>query len=120
MRMKRTTTILAVAVVAILSSAALGNTLLPGTSLDKPGTIPALPGPNYYTPGLPSYFLPANVVASLTAPIVPSQGNITGTVTSTVYKNPSNSLLTFEYQFTNTGSDEFIRAAFDVAHWAGV
>jgi len=118
--MKRTTAIIAVAVVAIFGSAALASPLPPGSSLDKPGTSPALPGPNYYTIGLPSYFLPVNLVTSLTAPIVPSAGNITGTVISTVYMNPSNSQLTFEYKFTNTGADELIRAAFDLSHWAGV
>jgi hypothetical protein len=115
--MERTTQIIAAAVVAIFSSFALATTLAPGVGLDKPGLGLSAP---CYTAGLPSYVVPANEVTSITEPIVADRGNMVGTLVSTVYKNPANSQLTFEYQFTNTGTSDLVRAAMDPTPWVGV
>ena len=115
--MNRTMSVFAAAVMAVFSASALATTLAPGVSLDKPGQGLSAP---YYTAGLPSYFVPANEVTSDTEPIEASRGNIVGTLVSTVYKNPATSQLAFEYQFTNTGSSDLVRAALDPDAWAGV
>jgi hypothetical protein len=117
MQMERITQIIAAAVVTIFSSFALATTLAPGIGLDKPGQGLSTP---YYTAGLPSYFVPANEVTSIAEPIAASRGNMVGTLVSTVYRNPSNSQLTFEYQFTNTGTSDLVRAALDAGPWVGV
>ena len=112
------TVILAMTAVAIFSSAALYAGSLPiGTSESRPGTTPALGSP-FYTLGLPSYFIPANLVSTLSSPFV---GGQTGTVTSNVYKNPADSNhLGFEYLYLDTGNTEVVRASFGPLAWAGV
>ena len=115
--MERITPIAALAMVAVFSAVAFANSLAPGVSLDMPGQ--GLSAPNYTT-GLPAYFLPANEVTSVVESIISIRGHMVGTLQSTVYKNPSNSLLTFEYQFTNTGTSDLLAAEFDPTPWVGV
>jgi hypothetical protein len=115
--MERTTPIVALAVVMVFGSAALADLLAPGVSLDRPGQGLSAP---CYTAVLPSYFVPGNEVTSVTEPIVSYNGHMAGTVVSTVYQNPSNSQLTFEYRFTDTGSSDLLCAEFDPTPWVGV
>ncbi|HYE02207.1 MAG TPA: hypothetical protein VD963_03115 [Phycisphaerales bacterium] len=55
-----------------------------------------------YTMGLPAYFTPGNIVGQLTN--APINGQLSGLVTTTVYRNPANGFLTFQYEFTSTNS----------------
>ena len=112
--MKTVNVILAVAVMAVFGSAAWANSLDPGgLSLNMPGE--GLNAP-YFSLGLPSYFVPANLVDTETYSFA---GDIAGTATSTVYRDPSTSRLTFEYQFTVASSD-VAQASFAAAPWVGV
>jgi hypothetical protein len=115
--MEKTASIVALAVVVVFGSVAFADLLAPGVSQDKPGQGLSAP---HYTTVLPNYFVPGNEVTSITEPIVSNYGNMVGTVTSTVYQNPSNSLLTFEYRFTNTGTSDLLCAEFDPTPWVGV
>jgi hypothetical protein len=69
-----------------------------------------------YDTVLPAYFQPANLVDTLVAPM---DGTISGTVISTVYRNPDTDELAFVYQFIrdNSGSQNIVRATLD-GSWA--
>jgi hypothetical protein len=76
------------------ASAALAQPLNPGESAWK--THPTVPELPKYTTGLPAYFVPGNVVASLDGPLT---GDFGGSVISTVYRNPATGFLTFDYRY---------------------
>lgn len=96
------------------------NPLPPGTSLYKPGTVPALGPPNYST-SLPSYFVAGNIVGGpLASAYTPLTPDIAGVLTSTVYRNPATGFLGFQYHFTSTGASDLIRATIAGAPWLGV
>jgi hypothetical protein len=76
--------------------------LLPGTTLDHPTYLPGGANPDY-TLGHPGWFDPLNAIATLVSPYTfePFPPFI-GTLTSTVYAEPTTGHLGFEYVWTNT------------------
>lgn len=79
----------------------------------NPGTtvyVPQVPDTPEYTSTLPSYFTLANQVDQMVAAYNAVIGNITGSVTSTVYRDPATNFLSFQYTFTNTGASDLLRA----------
>jgi hypothetical protein len=73
-----------------------------GASWKSHPTVPEVPK---YTIGLPSYFVPGNIVATLTSNITSAGSSvIAGTVTTTVYINPATGFLTFQYQIATNAN----------------
>jgi hypothetical protein len=98
------------AVLAALVAPCAASDLLPDGKLYRPGE--GLPDPSYSSAAEPGFFTTGNTLAVYTSaytqnPIAPG---ITGTVTSTVYKDPSNGDLGFSYSFTMSGGNDIQRA----------
>jgi len=98
------------------AASALASPLLPGQA--QFANQAAVSGTPKYTEGLPAYFSPGNIVAQLNAPNV---GVLGGLTTSTVYKNPSTNLLTFDYVVSAaaTNTRVIVRGALD-GPWTNV
>jgi hypothetical protein len=102
--MRKIIGILLLAVCATALPALAANALNPGVSLQRPGETPDLGAPYYSNNALPSYFILANQVATLTSSWVLGSGTLDGNVTSIAYKNPTTGFLGFEYIFSRKGS----------------
>lgn len=94
----------------------------PATMLD-PGDAqfanqPSVSGTPKYVQGLPAYFVPANIVAQLSAP---NTGALGGTTLSTVYKDPATDFLAFDYmvEAAATNTRVIVGAALD-GNWVDV
>ncbi len=87
----------ALVVIGALAVPAHATPLLPATSNYNPVLNPDLL--TDYDTILPTYFSAGNIVGTLVSPYV---GSFEGTVTSTVYRDPGDLTLGFEYVFTNT------------------
>ena len=77
-----------------------------------------------YVSGLPSYFTDTNLVGAMTDNLVwfgPAGHVFTGTITTTVYRNPDTGFLTFDYQITasDRNTRNMVRAVFG-GDWSGV
>lgn len=101
---------------ACVTGSAMAAALPPDASQWK--TDASVPDMPKYTIGQPAYFVPANVVATWSSP---HSGALTGTTTTTVYRNPANNLLSFDYVIAaDPGNTRFIiRASLD-GPWLGV
>ena len=92
----RTVLVVALVVAAMTGTCTWAAPLAPGTSVDNPLNPGVVPD---FTLGLPGYFTPPNLIATLVSPY---SGAFTGTVTSRVYRDPGDLTLAFEYYYTNT------------------
>lgn len=90
----------------------------PGTTIYNPNA----PETPVYTTTLPSYFTAGNLVDQMTDAYTVATGNITGSVTSIVYRDPATNFLGFQYQFTSTGASDLIRATIgsNANEWSGI
>jgi hypothetical protein len=113
-------TMIAMGVVAVLSCAALANTPLPAGSGLYDTTLAGGPLHPAYDTVFPSGLTKLySVTEAITATKSTLTAVMSGTVTSTVWKNASNQL-TFEYQFNEQGTSEIETASFDSTPWVGV
>ncbi len=102
---------------------AIGSTALAGTTPLGPGdssfkTHPASKGMPKYSIDLPGYFEPANVVDTLVSMIT---GGLPGSVVTTVYRNPANECLAFQYVFEGDLSNEVAIARATLGgRWEGI
>jgi len=71
-----------------------------------------------YDTNVPAWFTAPFLVDSLTAPMA---GTISGTVITTIYRNPQTQYLAFDYRFVrnSTGNSGIVRATID-GEWANV
>jgi len=102
--------------VLVLAAASSGWAIVlnPGEPQYKPhASVAATPK---YDTVVPAYFIPDNLVDTLTSPM---DGTISGTVVSTVYRNPDTQELAFVYQFfrNDIGIENIVRATLD-GSWA--
>ncbi|MBC7835398.1 MAG: hypothetical protein H7Y88_09915 [Phycisphaerales bacterium] len=93
--MNKITVMSAAAGVLALAGSAIAGPIAIGSSAFK--THPTVPDMPKYTIGLPAYFTAGNVVASLVNAAV--VGQLAGSVTTTVYRNPDTGFLTFQYEY---------------------
>jgi hypothetical protein len=91
----RTSVVLAGLLLASGSAFAGAINLSPGDAAFK--TNPVVTENPKYTIGVLPYMVPANVVGTLVSNIV---GGLTGTIETTVYRNPATNFLTFQYVIT--------------------
>ncbi|HYE03585.1 MAG TPA: MYXO-CTERM sorting domain-containing protein [Phycisphaerales bacterium] len=91
---------LAASALALGAGSAIAGPIAVGGAAFKPHpTVTETPS---YTTVSPAYFVPGNIVGTLTQPIV---GGLQGTVVTTVYQNPANGFLAFDYRFTAAASN---------------
>lgn len=104
-----------VAGVLTLAGTAFGAALNPGDTLFK--NDPSVTFTPKYTPTLPTGANGGNLIGTLAAPLL---GGFTGTMTSNVYRDPSNGQLTFEYilSMSDRSAGDIVRAT--MGGWMGV
>jgi len=104
--------LLAIAGLLSVTSPASAAILSPGTSQTNPDAGVG----TFYSTTLPAL---GALLAQQVTPFNQTSGNLTGSVTSSVYANAGGGL-TFTYQFTSTGSNELVRATIADGPFAGI